>query len=535
MKVFFNGTILTMDDTCRYADILIEDKGSIIFVGNEINAQVFLSEQQTQPEWIDLKGYTLMPAFIDAHSHLSDMAQTLKTADLRHATCFNDIERILKDYVLKHPEHHDLIIGLSYDHNFLAEKSHPTKACLDKVSRDIPIAIVHSNLHMCCVNSRLLEMLHITADTPDIEGGVIGRIGDTNEPSGYLEEAASFPIRHLLKEHYPLTQEDLLAAQQLYIENGILTIQDGAVGEALVDTYAKISKNNQLRVDVVAYPCFNFGDGVGNAITNYPQFINTYKNRFKIGGYKLLLDGSPQGKSAWLSEPYQNEETYCGYPWLSDEEVQAYIKQAFNDNLQLLTHCNGDAASEQLINAYAEVLQHTKAQSDYPLRPVMVHCQTVRKDQLRRMKPLNMIASIFVDHVYYWGDIHRKNLGEARAKRISPVHSALKEGLIYTFHTDSPVVLPNTLHSVWSACNRLTKSGVTLGEDECVDVYQALKAVTIHAAYGYFEEKEKGSLQVGKKADLIILDANPLAVNKMHIKNISVLRCIKDGQIIFSK
>lgn len=537
MRIFFNGPIITMNDDCKFVETLIEDNGKIVFTGSEHLANLFLKSSQKNADWFDLKGFTLMPGFIDAHSHLSDTAQTLKTADLRSARNFDDIICILKDFINNHPEHKNLIIGLSYDHTILSEQAHPTKEQLDQVSKDIPIAVIHTNLHMCCVNTPLLKILEIDENTPQPSDGVIGRMPYSNEPSGYLEEAPSFPIRNLLKKYYSITESDLLDAQNLYIKNGILTIQDGAVGESLIKIYTSLAKNNSLITDVVAFPCFNFGEGVGNSIALYSEYVNHYINKFKIGGYKLLLDGSPQGKTAWLSAPYEGEKDYCGYPWLTDSEVENYVEQSFTDNLQLLTHCNGDAASEQLINIYEKIIQKRFPNHlpSYSSRPVMIHCQTLRKDQISRMKRLNMIASIFVDHVYYWGDIHKKNLGPTRASHISPLKSVSEADLTYTIHNDSPVILPNVFHSIWCACNRLTRSGDLLGEEECIDVYSALKAVTINAAYSYFEEDEKGTLEAGKRADFIILDANPLAVNKMHLKNINVIQCFKDGQVIFKK
>ena len=146
-----------------------------------------------------------------------------------------------------------------------------------------------------------------------------------------------------------------------------------------------------------------------------------------------------------------------------------------------------------------------------------------------------MIPSFFVGHTYYWGDIHLKNLGSERGNKISPVNTAGKMGLIYNFHQDSPVTKPNMLHSVWCAVNRETRMGKETGKDERVSVYDALKAVTINAAYAYFEEAEKGTIEVNKKADFVILDANPLTVAPYDIKDISVLKTIKDDEVVWSK
>lgn len=531
MKMYYNGTILTMEDDNQLAEALIEKDGKIVFVGDQTTAEAMLTEPV---EWIDLKGYTLMPALIDAHGHLCDTAKQLKTIDLSEAKNHHDIAVTIKDYLKKHQsEGMSLVVGTCYDHNFLEEKTYPNKKILDEACPDLPLVIWHTSLHMCVVNSKLLSLLGIDADTPEPEDGAIGRMKDSMEPDGYLEERPSVAVRVLMEEAYQLTTEDLEKAQQLYMANGILTVQDGASTEDSINLLKQAGAEGKLQCDVVAYPCFNFGSGIGGAITDNPNYLGKYVNHLKIGGYKLLLDGSPQGRSAWLSEPYEGEESYCGYPWLSDEAVEGYVRQAFEDKLQLLTHCNGDAASEQFLNAYEKVAQSYPILKD-KLRPVMIHCQTVRDDQLRRMHALSMIASIFVSHVYYWGDVHLINLGKRRAAHISPVRAAIDEGVMYNFHTDTPVVKPYLFHAVWAAVNRLTKQGVCLGKDQCIDVYQALKAVTINAAYSYFEEDDKGSLKIGKCADMIIIDGNPLTMHPMNLQNIKVLGCIKAGQTVYT-
>lgn len=166
---------------------------------------------------------------------------------------------------------------------------------------------------------------------------------------------------------------------------------------------------------------------------------------------------------------------------------------------------------------------------------MMIHCQTVRNDQLDRMARLNMIASIFVGHVWYWGDIHLQNFGSLRGSRISPVKDALDRGVTVNFHQDTPVTKPDMLHSVWCAVNRISRSGAVIGAEQKISVYDALKAVTIQAAYEYFEEDTKGSIEAGKRADLVILDRSPLDVDPMEIKDIQVMMTIKDGAVIYRR
>lgn len=323
-----------------------------------------------------------------------------------------------------------------------------------------------------------------------------------------------------------------LLGQGIYIKNGITTAQDGATDRATMKLFKNLADQNKLKLDIVAYP----------EVAHNPddmwvdeQYTKHYHNRLKIGGYKMFLDGSPQGKTAWMTEPYEGEESYKGYPWYEDEQVKQYVMKAVNDNVQLLTHCNGDAASDQLLNNYEAVIQESDSPNKNHLRPVMIHCQTVRNDQLDKMVDLAMIPSIFNAHTYYWGDVHLKNLGDARGRRVSPAKSAFDRGLVVNFHQDAPVVKPDMLHSIWCGVNRITRKGKKIGPEERVSVYNALKAVTINAAYAYFEEDQKGSIKHGKVADFVILDENPLKVDQRNIKDIVVLETVKDGEGVYTK
>ena len=165
----------------------------------------------------------------------------------------------------------------------------------------------------------------------------------------------------------------------------------------------------------------------------------------------------------------------------------------------------------------------------------MIHAQTVRKDQLQRMARMGMLASFFIAHTYYWGDIHRENLGWERAQRISPVRTAIGQRVIYTFHQDAPVLPPDMLMTIWCAVMRLTQKGLVIGERERISPWEALQGITCNAAYQYFEENQKGSIAPGKLADLVILDQNPLRVPPEKIKEIQVLYTIKEGEILYRK
>ena len=243
------------------------------------------------------------------------------------------------------------------------------------------------------------------------------------------------------------------------------------------------------------------------------------------------MDGSPQGKTAWLTKPYENEKEYKGYPIHGNDELKKYICLALDKKQQLLAHCNGDAAAEQYISMFEQALRERKEKNIY--RAVMVHAQLVRKDQLERMADMGMIPSFFVAHTYYWGDIHLKNFGEKRGSRISPVKDAVELKMKYTFHQDTPVVPPDMMRTVSCAVNRVSRTGQSIGENQRISVLEALKAITSYGAYQYFEENDKGTIEKGKYADFVVLDKNPLETEKENLADIKVLMTIKENKVIY--
>ena len=531
-KIYYNGDILTMEDTRTEPEAVLISDGIIAFTGSLKEAV----RAAHQPEMTDLNGKTLMPAFIDGHSHISLVAQFSQFADLSGCESFADIKMRLTAFQ-KEKKIGDggAVIGVGYDHNFLDEKKHPDKNVLDEVSDQIPVFVLHASGHMGVGNSVLLKEAGIDASTPDMEGSRFGRIPGSMEPDGYAEETKALNL--LLARVYAKIPRDPKAqiekAQELYLSHGITTIQDGAASGQDVEALFEAAKEGLLKADVVSYVLV--GEEPEKLEQEYAGLKKAYWNHMKLGGRKVILDGSPQGKTAWLSKPYAGEEEYRGYPAMEQEKVQTYIRNAIESGVQILAHCNGDAASQQWIDSFENAMEQCGVSKEDDLRPVMIHCQTVRKDQLLRMKTIGMIPSMFVDHVYYWGDIHLRNLGEERAEAISPAKSAFEQGLCVNFHQDSPVVPPDMLHTVWCAVNRLTREGKILGEEERVNVCEALKAVTINGAYAYFEEDKKGSIAEGKLADLVILDRNPLKTPVSELKDIKVTETLKEGETVYRK
>ena len=525
--IYYNGDILTMEPGGMPDAVLTED-GVIRAVGTR---EALFARSGRDTALCDLQGHTLLPAFIDPHSHITAYAKTVSLVSLEGCKSFEEIaERICRFQNENNLRKGEWISGFGYDQNDLKEGRHPDKTLLDQACGEHPVLISHASGHMGVANTLALHEIGVTAQTPDPQGGHIGRLPDGREPDGYLEETAFTGIKGLPQPTLEEQCSQMRRAQDAYLRYGITTVQDGLTRADEWRLLKLMAGQNALKLDIVSYIDLNL---CKNLVRENPQFVNRYQNRLKIGGYKVFLDGSPQGRTAWMSRPYEGSDDgdYRGYPVYQDGQMREFMRIAESEGLQILAHCNGDAAAQQMIDAYAQA--HAQRQRD--IRPVMIHAQLVRPDQLTAMRRLSMTASFFAAHTWYWGDTHLKNFGRERGARISPAGSALRSGVNFTFHQDTPVVPPDMLFTIWCAVNRVTKDGEKLSQAECITPYEALEAVTVNAAWQYFEEDAKGSIRAGKRADLVILDRNPLRVNPMEIRNIQVLRTIKDGETVYEK
>ena len=501
--LYYNGQIITMNG-CKIVNGVVVDNGKIEIVGNFNDVDKIPNDAINK---IDLKGMTMMPAFMDAHSHLTGVAKSLTLVDLNYTTSHEEvisrIQQFIEDRKFGDTE---WVVGFGYDHNDYEGKKQLTATLLDEFKN--PIMLTHKSGHVGVFNSKAMELLHIT-----------------NADNGYLEEQAFLDAAAGVPEaSFEELQASLREAEKIYLKNGITTVQDGFSG--LNDV--KLLAETPLDVDVVSYINYKEKDII---LGKYAKYFKNYVGNFKIGGYKVILDGSPQARTAWLSKPYSGEQTYRGVPYYTDERLGEIVKNVVSEGSQILAHCNGDQASEQFLIAYYHAIKELEVNPT--MRPVMIHAQTVRDDQIKRMAQLDMIPSFFVSHIKHFGDIHMGNLGRTRANKISPVRTALEYGLPFTLHQDSPVLQPNMIELIDSAVNRVTKSGQHLGTFEKVEAYEALEGITTNVAYQYFEEKTKGSIEEGKNADFVILSDNIYFTPKDKIGDIKVLATIKNGKVLY--
>ena len=540
--IYTGGNLLTINDAAPTAEALAVKDGKILAVGSR---EEVLKTQGPATQVRDLGGRTLLPGFIDGHGHLSMVGVQAASANLLPApdgvgNSIAALQKLLKDWSAQNPKGlggSSWIVGFGYDDSQLAEQRHPTRDDLDAVSQDVPVLVIHQSGHVGSANSKLLELAGITAESQDPPGGVIRRRAGSQEPDGRLEETAFISVAfHLMGGFADGTQRSLIqAGVDLYTRFGYTTAEEGRASPDNLKHEIAAAEAGELAIDVVAYP-----DLLMAGLSIRPPWLSRdYQKRFRIGGAKLSLDGSPQAKTAWLTQPYHvpppgQAADYVGYPAIKDDaKVNELVERCFANGWQLIAHCNGDAAGDQLIRA---VRAATEKHGPGDRRTIMIHAQTVREDQLDAMKELDITPSFFAMHTFYWGDWHRDSvLGPERAARISPAVSALKRGMRFNQHHDAPVALPSSIMILHSQVNRVTRSGQVLGPEQRVSVMDALKSITLNAAWTHFEDQRKGSLEPGKLADLVILDQNPLKIDPMTLKDLQVLETIKEGRTVYRR
>ena len=540
--IYYNGDIITMEsDEPTYAEAIVEENGIIVFVGNKDEAL----ENYNKANLVDLQGKTMLPAFLDGHGHFYNVGFTAMCANILPppdgpGVDFNSIVETLNKYKETEKGKYVLeklgwIIGNGYGDSQLAENDHRQASYLDKVSTDVPVVIIHQSGHLASINTKGLELMGYTADTPNPDGGVIRKDSNGN-PNGVLEEAAFFnmifPVLGKIDDE--MAAKCIKQGQDEYAKKGYLTAQDGRTTIEQLAALRKAADEQAYYIDVVAYPDMTLGTEEVAEGTYTPT--HQYKNKFRLGGVKLTLDGSPQGKTAWLTKCYHvNPEgrtgCYEGYPIMDDDKATEYVKTAFKNKWQILCHSNGDAAIGQYIKAVGA------AEKEFGYinhRTVLIHGQTLRKDQIPELVELSILPSLFPMHTFYWGDWHKESvLGEPRADYISPCRDVIDAGLTITSHHDAPVTFPNSMRVLDATVNRVTRSGKILGPDQKITPYEGLKTLTDWAAYQYFEEDRKGTLSKGKLADFVILDKNPLKIDPMQIHDIKILKSIKEGKTVY--
>lgn len=540
-KIFINGTILTMDSLNTVLQAVAIKDRKILAVGTTEEINKFKGNQS---EIIDLKGKTLIPGFIDGHSHFmslgKDESVNISSPPMGNVTKIADIiTEILKFKIEHNIKDGEWITATRYDPDQLEEKRHPVKEDLDKAFPMNPVLLNHVSGHLSVANSAALKASGIDINTKDPVGGVIVRKTGSNEPTGLLQERASNIVKsHVTKDKKTIEEkfQQLKEQQDLYASFGITTAQDGSSSAETIEFIRKGAEQNKVFIDIELLASF----GIIDRLISDPDFKpGILRNHIKIDGVKFFSDGSPQGLTAFFSRPYITEVPGCdsncmGFPTVTQERFNAAVKKAFANNIHFYVHANGDSAIGMFIYAVEKANKELNITS-VGRRPVVVHSQFVRADQLDKYAQLGITPSFFSNHAFFWGDTHIKNLGKERAYFLSPLKTALNKGIRYTNHTDFGVTPINQIFLLWTSVVRKSRSGEIIGPNERITPMEGLRALTINGAYQYFEEGIKGSIEAGKLADMVILSENPVTIDPNKIKNIVVLETIKEGETIYKK
>ena len=535
-QIYFNGQILTMDvDEPRVEAISVRD-GVIESVGNESEVMLLVEDHS---ELIDLEGATLMPGFVDAHGHFPGSGRTAFSADLNSPPIgtISSIEELLTTLAAfgeQRPE--GWLVGHGYDDTLLAEMRHPTRDDLDRISADRPIAISHVSGHLAVANSAALELMGIDESTPDPKGGHIVRdpnSPDQRRPNGVLEETAA---REVSLKTLNIDATDAMRMTQLatneYLKYGVTTASAGGMPMGLGQMVGAVSNAGTMPLRVAFFPLMEeIGDDLLSGESRLSDFAMA---RVEVPRVKIIADGSIQGYTGYLTEPYhrpyKGDASYRGYPSVLRDDLFAQVAGLFEKRIQVAIHGNGDASIDDSLDAIAAAAE----QHPWPeARPLIIHAQMTRRDQLDRMKDLNVTPSFFSAHTYFWGDRHVGIfMGPERAANMSPAKWAIDAGVRFSSHMDTPITPMRPLQAVWSQVERLSKSGALIGADQRIDRDAALRAVTIDAAWQVFMDDRIGSLEPSKLADLIVLSGDPLT--EPDVRDLTVLRTVIEGEAVYS-
>lgn len=533
--IYSGGDIITMNDKTPVVEAVAVKDGEIAAIGTKAGLlQMFGAAKRI----VDLQGKTMLPGFIDGHSHFFQAAMiadyvNVSAPPVGPGSSIAAIVDVLKEHVALRPVRAgDWLIGYGYDGSALSDGREATREDFDKDFRNIPLVLIHVSGHGCVMNSAGFRRVGLASNITTPVGGFTQRKPGSNEPAGLLMENSWFPVAAQLPKRSPeLMLKNLDKAQQMYASTGYTTVQDAPVDSDVMPLYRKAAHEGRLYLDLNGYwesHKFLAANPLGNGFRTSPR------DNYRLAGVTIIADGSPQGRTAYFTQPYltggpSGERNWRGTPTVPQAHMNAVLKKAYEHDAQVMVHCNGDASIDMLLEA------HRAAGAPRDRRTTVIHSQFVRRDQLDQYVQLGISPCFLTNHAFFWGDVNVENLGRERAHFSTPMRTARDFGLRMTNHCDFRVTPLDTMFILWTSVNRISRSGQVIGADERIPVLDALKALTIDGAYQCFEEGRKGTIEVGKLADFVILTADPTKVDPMAIRDISIAETIKEGRSVFKR
>jgi hypothetical protein len=536
--IFTGGDIVTVNDKQPSGEALAVRGGKIVAVGTR--AEVQKAHKGADTKVVDLGGKALLPAFLDAHSHYISALTVANQVNVYAppAGPGKDAESIVAELVKFRDAHKiakgEVIQAYGYDENVMPKGQLLNRDHLDQALPDNPVLVGHVSMHGAVLNSAAMKKWGLSEKTMTPPGGVIVRKPGTQEPYGLIMETAYLPVFASLPQ--PTREQEVewsKAGQRLYAQHGVTTAHEGATHLGDLEVMKRAAAGGATLIDVIAYP---FITDLDKVLAKYPKNgWGIYENRLKIGGVKITIDGSPQGKTAFFTKPYLTggpggEKNWRGELTFPEPVVAKAVKAVYDMGVPLNLHANGDGAIDAFLRAHEAAAAGDLGKER---NVTMIHSQFVRKDQLDKFAQYKIRPSFYTLHTYYFAEAHIANRGKDQAMYISPMRDAIDMGLVPTNHTDFVVAPLDQMFMMWSAVNRVSRDGAMIGADQRVTPLEALKAQTINVAQQYGEQASKGSLEPGKLADLVILDKNPLKVEPTAIKEIKVVETIKEGKSIY--
>lgn len=541
--IFYGGPIVTVNAKNEEVQALAIQNGKIVAVGSK--DAVTKEWQASATKVIDLQGKTLMPGFVEPHVHImvtavfEGLGLNLSNFTLPYDTKETLIQKMKAG--LKNVPAGGWLFGFGVDPSrttpFMAEL---TADDLDKVSTTVPIFIVNQSGHIGYVNHKALELAGVTDKTPNPPGGGIyvkdakGKLtGKLVEPPSYLPFMAKMPNP---------TEEQLLSAIQGTMRNmastGVTTASEMSVGgnfgvDKEIAIYKSIFAKNAAPIRVRGYL---FSETLPPGFKSIKP--NDGDDRLRFIGIKYITDGSTQGLTAALNEPYSYPKgsKWTGSLNFKDADIYASMKSYFDQGWQISSHSNGDKAIDQALNSYSKLLAGNPKPAERRLR--IEHFTVNNEAQVKKAVQLGVIPSFTIGHVNYWGAAFNDHiLGAERAKRIDPAGDIKRAGGKFTLHSDTPVSNVGPLNYISEEVTRLWQlpPQKVLGPTQAVTVDDAIRAITIDAAYQIFADNIVGSLEVGKQADLVVLEKNPRSTPPADIRNIKVKETWIDGKLVSLK
>lgn len=534
-KIFINGNIITMDSQIERCEAVYIKDNIIEKVGT--NDEI-LSLNKNNAEIIDLEGKTMLPGFIDSHMHLVNFGESLQKCDLRGVKSIKELIEKTKDFIKENNlTSTDWVLGEGWNHDMFDEKRLPTKDDLDEISKDIPISLTRTCLHLTVVNSKAIDICDIKSHIGKVKGGQIDVDMEEN-PTGVIRENAIKIVNGTLS--IP-TDEDIkkmiIDGSNIALSKGITSIHSddldsiqGVDYKRIINIYEELVENNELPLKIYQQCRVSSIDNLDDFIDNN---FNNYKGSdfFKLGPIKLFTDGSLGSRTAALREPYSDDPSTKGIVIYPQEELDQLIMKSHNIGLSIAVHCIGDRSMDMTFESIK------KAYARNPRRDVrhgIVHCQITDQQLMENFKLYDVIG--YVQPIFLNYDLHivEDRLENERASTSYNWKTMMDKGIHLAFGSDCPVETLDVMKGIYSAVTRKDLQGYP---DEGWMSYQkisikdAIYNYTVKGAYAAFEENIKGSITKGKVADLVVLKENVFSVDEDDIKDIDIDMTFVDGEL----